>query len=228
MTAYGLNQRYLVAAGPEWIDATRFDIEAKAPEGGQVTPAQVRLMLRSLLEDRFKFRAHTETRQLPVYELTVARGGLKLPEPKEGSCVTSPAAQPGGGAPAPPPPPPGAGQSVPPMVPPCGMAFVGISPAGGRIDGGKLTMEEFLNTLQSALGRPVFDKTQFSGTFDAHLEFTPDEALAGLPPGGPAPRSDLGVSIFTAIEQQLGLKLQSARGPVEVLVIDSAEKPTPN
>src|SRR5206468_3598790 len=85
MTAYGLNQRYLVVEGPQWIDANRFDIQAKAEAGGPFTAAQVRLMLRSLLEDRFHFRAHTETRQLPIYQLTVARSGLKLPQPKEGS-----------------------------------------------------------------------------------------------------------------------------------------------
>jgi len=89
-------------------------------------------------------------------------------------------------------------------------------------------MASFVNTLRAMLGRPIIDKTQFAGTFDVHVEFTPDEALAGLPPGAPAPRSDLGVSIFTAIEEHLGLKLQSARGPVEVLVIDSAAKPTEN
>jgi uncharacterized protein (TIGR03435 family) len=182
-------------------------------------------MTQSLLEERFKLKVHRETRELPVYELTIGKSGLKLQSPKEGACVTS--AQNG-----PPAPPLSAGQLP---SPPCGAASVSITTSGARIIGGKVSMSAFASTLSNMLGRSVIDKTGFTGTFDLEMSFAPDQALAGLPPGapgtptGPPLATDpLGVSIFTAIQEQLGLKLESGKGAVDVLVIDSAEKPSEN
>ena len=217
---------YQISGGPDWINSAHYDIEAKAE--GKATPQQIRLMTQSLLEDRFKLKAHRETRELPVYDLTVSRNGLKLLPPKEGSCVTpDPNGQPV------PPSPQGPGQSPSPV---CGAAVVTITPSGARILGGKVSMASLTPTLSNLLGRTVIDKTGFTQTFDVDLQFAPDQVLAVLPPPGPpgaagatAPAADpAGPSIFTAIQEQLGLKLDSGRGPVEVLVIDSVEKPTEN
>jgi len=214
---------YQISGGPDWINSAHYDIEAKAE--GNATPQQIRLMTQSLLEDRFKLKAHRETRELPVYDLTVSRSGLKLLSPKEGSCVTP---DPNG-----PPLVPAPGQAPTPV---CGAAVVTITPSGARILGGKVSMASLTPTLSNLLGRTVIDKTGFTGTFDVDLQFAPDQALAVLPPPGPpgapgatAPATDpAGPSIFTAIQEQLGLKLDSGKGPVEVLVIDSVEKPTEN
>jgi len=214
---------YQISGGPDWINSAHYDIEAKAE--GNATPQQIRLMTQSLLEDRFKLKAHRETRELPVYDLTVSRSGLKLLPPKEGSCVTP---DPNG-----PPLVPAPGQAPTPV---CGAAVVTITPSGARILGGKVSMASLILTLSNMLGRTVIDKTGFSGAFDVDLQFAPDQALAVLPPPGPpgapgatAPAADpAGPSIFTAIQEQLGLKLDSGKGPVEVLVIDSVEKPTEN
>jgi uncharacterized protein (TIGR03435 family) len=109
--------------------------------------------------------------------------------------------------------------------------------SGVRLQGGKVSMTEFVRILAMTMGRPVIDKTGFAETFDLTLEFTPDEAVAGLPRGGgprdassPAPAPDPAAppSIFAAIQEQLGLKLESAKGPVEVLVIDHVERPVEN
>jgi uncharacterized protein (TIGR03435 family) len=107
-----------------------------------------------------------------------------------------------------------------------------------RMQGGRISMTELVRALSNVLGRTVVDKTGFTATFDFHLEFTPDESLGGVPwsPPGPAaandstrpvPSPDLHGSIFTAI-QELGLKLKSAKGPVDVMIIDSMEKPSAN
>ncbi len=91
-------------------------------------------------------------------------------------------------------------------------------------------MTELIRTLSNVLGRTVVDKTAFTATFDVHLEFTPDDSLAGLPalPGGSVPSPDTYGTIFVAIQEQLGLKLESAKGPIDVLIIDSVEKPSVN
>jgi uncharacterized protein (TIGR03435 family) len=221
--AYGL-RRYQVTGGPDWINSARYDIEATAE--GNVGSEQIRLMLQSLLEDRFKLKVHRETRQLPVYDLLLAKGGPKLEPPKEGGCLTP---DPNGPSLRPP---DESGQLPPPL---CGRAEVSIAIKGqgqfeGRVKAGKASMDALASTLSNMLGRTVIDKTGFTQLFDAQMEFAPDDSLAGLPsrfprsadiPGGPP-------TIFTAIQEQMGLKLESSKGPVEILVIDSAEKPSEN
>jgi uncharacterized protein (TIGR03435 family) len=151
----------------------------------------------------------------------VTKGGLKQPPPKEGGCATF--------APDAPPPAPGAGI-------PCGKIRVMGLPSGVRMEGSKVPMAELIRTLAMVLGRPVLDKTEFTTEFEVRLDFTPDETTAGLPgaggpgdPGGPPPSTDPSrPSISAALQEQLGLKLAPAKGPVEVLVIDRVERPTAN
>jgi uncharacterized protein (TIGR03435 family) len=221
--AYDLKP-FQVSGGPAWINSVHYDIDAKAD--GNPSQSQRRLMMQALLEDRFKLKVHHETRQLPVYELIAAKNGPRLPEPKEGSC-TSP--DPNGS-----PLPPGPGQLIA-----CGRILVLMSPSGARLRGGNASMAELVRVLSNVLGRTVVDKTGFQKTFDVELLFTPDNTLGGLPAlppnlspssdsANPAPSPDAYGNLFAAIQDQLGLKLESAKGPVEVLVIDSVERPSAN
>jgi uncharacterized protein (TIGR03435 family) len=180
-------------------------------------------MLQSLLADRSKLMVHRETRDLPVYVLEPGRKGLKLPAPKEGGCVTPDPNTPPG--PLPPP-----AQGLPARQR-CGTPAISISTQGTRILGGQISIVEFARVLSVAVARPVIDKTGFVGTFDADLAFLPDQATSGLPNPGPGllpPPDPTAVTIFTAIQEQLGLKLESDKGPVEVLVIDSVRRPSEN
>jgi len=221
--AYGVKP-FQISGGPAWINFAHYDIDAKAE--GNPNSGQMRLMMEGLLEDRFQLKLHHETRELPVYELTAARGSIKLQEPKPGSCPSP--------DPDAPPAPPLPGQAIP-----CGRVVMSISPSGARLQGGQVSMAELIVTLSNVLGRTVVDRTGFPGMFDVRLEFTPDESLGGLPvppprltaPGDPmaaAQPPDLHGGIFAAMPEQLGLKLGSAKGPVDVVVIDSVEKPSAN
>jgi uncharacterized protein (TIGR03435 family) len=209
--------------GPGWIESERYEIEAKAE--GTADRAQLFLMLQSLLEDRFQLKIHRETRELPTYSLVATKGGPKLPAPKEGSCVTI---DPG----APPPPPPGGRMAPPgsaPPVVPCGSINVMLEPSGARMQGGKVPMAELIRTLSMVLGRTVVDKTGYSDLFDVRLDFLPDATTSALPAPPPGAAIDPNQpTILAALQEQLGLKLESTKGPVEVLVIDHVEKPAAN
>jgi len=121
---------------------------------------------------------------------------------------------------------------------PCGSPLVNMRPTGVRMMGGKVPMPEFIRVLSMLLGRPVIDKMGVTGTFDRRREFTPDEVTAGMPRGGPGPLPSGGAepaadpsappNILTAVQEQLGLKLESTKGPVTVLVIDHVERPSEN
>jgi uncharacterized protein (TIGR03435 family) len=227
--AYGV-QAFQISGGPSWIQSEGYNIEAKGD--GKASHAQILLMLRSLLEDRFQLKIHREIRELPVYALTVAKSGPKLQQAKDTSCIPLDA-----NADLPP---PRAAPSQPVPGFPCGRVGVMGESSGVRIQGDEVAMPEFIRILSMVLGRPVIDRTGFTGTFDLRLDFTPDEAVAGLPrsagprgtsdpdsapgavdPGSPPP-------IFAAIQEKLGLKLESVKGPVEVLVIDHVERPSQN
>ncbi len=208
-----------VIGGPAWINTDRYDIEAK-PEGN-TDRKQMLVMLQTLLADRFKLKLHRETRELPVYELKAVKSGLKLPLAKQVDCVSMP---PDG--------------SAPPHTPgkvDCGYVAAGSSWGSSRLrfGGSKVHMADLIGKLAMVLGRPVLDKTGFTGEFDLNLSFTADKATMGLPgsggpgdPGGTKLPSDPNLpNVFAALEEQLGLKLVPAEGPVEVLVIDHAEKP---
>jgi uncharacterized protein (TIGR03435 family) len=219
--AYGV-QSFQVVGGPEHVMSMRYQIDAKAD--GNASRDRMFAMLQALLEDRFQLKIHREARDLPVYALVAAKGGLKLPPPKDGTCVDSPAdASPewtGGGRMA-------ASGELPPIKTRCGSAGVSLGPAGMRMQGGKIAMPELVRILSMALGRSVIDKTGFRELFDLHLDFVPDESTPAMPP--PPPDSGItGPSIPQALQQQLGLRLESTKGPAEVIVVDHAERPSGN
>ncbi|HEY3043698.1 MAG TPA: TIGR03435 family protein [Vicinamibacterales bacterium] len=211
---YGL-QNFQIVGGPDWIESDRFDIVAKAVD--DAPPARMMLMARTLLADRFKLVVHTETREIPIYALVMARSdGRPGPQLRLAAvdCAAMLAAARGRGAPPPAPAPPG-------ERPACGMRT-----APGRMMAGGYALPDVARNLSNFAGRMVVDKTGLAGTFDLDLTWTPDQIPQGpLPPGAPAIDPN-GPSIFTAVQEQLGLKLDSQKGPVEVLVIDHAEQPT--
>lgn len=206
-----------VSGGPAWVDSDTYDIDATT-EGNPSREAMTGPMLQALLADRFHLRIHREIREVPVYELIVATSGPKLQAFKEGSCVTVDPQKPAPGAPGP----------RRPIV--CGSFNIGLKGSNLTLDVHKRTMTEF--SWQLHLDRPVIDKTGVMGLFDFHLEFEPDGTTAGFfPPGFSVPASSGspdGPSIFSAIQEQLGLKLEPAKGPADFLVIDSVDRPTEN
>jgi uncharacterized protein (TIGR03435 family) len=209
---------YQILGGPAWMSSTPFDINAKA-EDPNVTRDQVRQMLQSLLAERFQMKFHRETRELPIYSLLVGKNGHKLqlsenqPSPEASASQSR------------------AGTSTGSASGARGNATM-MSIGRGQLNAQSAPMTAFVNMLAQQLGRPVLDKTDLKGNYDIKLEWTPDESSRTLPgtAGGDAPPAGdtSGPSIFTAIQEQLGLRLASDRGPVEVLVIDTLEKPSGN
>jgi uncharacterized protein (TIGR03435 family) len=216
-------QRFQLEGGPDWIASDRFDILAKSerevPSTGAFFGGQepLRMMLRTLLADRFKLVMHKETKELPIFELVLARQDGKLgPQlrPAAVDCAAQAAAARGGT-----PPPASSGPPGP------GSCFMNINPVSVR--GGGVTLAMLANLLVGPAQRLVIDRTGLTGNWDLEVKYTPDQSQ--VPPGVSVPNLDPnGASLFTAIEEQLGLKLRAARGPVEVLVIDSVQQPTPN
>jgi uncharacterized protein (TIGR03435 family) len=243
-----------IIGGPSWMDSALYDIEAKADcSGGALSREQMRLMMQSMLEDRFQLKAHMETREQPVYNLVVAKDGPKLKASSDQS--PSPLAQgppqpcsPAAATPLPPPlPPPGQRGGFPDMsAMPRGAMMMMMSPEGMTMQAPGVPVANLVGMLGQFAGRPVIDKTDLKGLFDIKLRFSPEGITlpgargggfgpgpgAGAGPGGPggAPTTNAAdpvPSLFTAI-QELGLKLESAKGPIDVLVVDSAQKPTEN
>jgi uncharacterized protein (TIGR03435 family) len=220
-------QSYRLVGGPAWIETDHFDIVATAdrdlsPANGQ---RPLNDAIKALLADRFKLVVHTETRQLPAYELLLARSdgrlGPNITRSERTDCAAvlaqvaaARAREPGG----PPPPPPPDGQA-----PPCGIVNM-----NGMLALDSATPLALTNVLSAELNRKVFDRTGLSGLFNVRLRWTPEVLPVGpLPPEHP-PIDPNGPSIFTAVQEQLGLKLEPTRGPVDVLVIDRVERPAPN
>ncbi|MGP0074893.1 MAG: M56 and DUF3738 domain-containing protein [Bryobacteraceae bacterium] len=214
---------FQITGGPPWIESARYDISTKPEQKPERD--QLLLMLQSLLEDRFQLKIHHETKELPIYALVLANKdgklGPQLTESKEGSCTTF--------DPSKPPPPPDPGK--PPTLG-CGGMMMGID----RVNGAAVPVAQLAPVLSRMLERTVIDKTGLTGKYDIKAQWTPDQsqlqAMAppgGLPPGMPPPQFDPnGPSIFTALQEQLGLKLESQKGPVDVIVIDHVEKPSEN
>jgi uncharacterized protein (TIGR03435 family) len=182
MNAWHLNRDQLIG-GPNWLETAGWDIDARFPAG--TGPLQAPQMMQAMLADRFQLVTHRETRMLPIYALTVAKGGVKL-HPSDGR----------------------GGMSAGPRL----------------IRFGAGTMGDLASQLSGYLGRNVIDRTGIAGHYAIDLSFAP--VNPGEPTGDAG--QDLGPSIFTALQDQAGLKLESTKGPVEVLVIDRAERPTPN
>ncbi len=201
MIAYNLTQNRILG-DPLPGDSDLFDLDAKIdPADLPATPLSSRQlfdMLQPVLADRFQLRVHHEMRTLPVYLIVVAKGGLKMKESAP-PAPDSPASSTGTS--------PGS----------CYHTSVGN---GLRVER-DCTVNDIRNILEGPSGRYLIDKTGLTGRYDFDLHWTPDDTPADSPLAG-------GPSIFTAVEEQLGLKLESAKVPVDVLVIDSAQKPTPN
>jgi uncharacterized protein (TIGR03435 family) len=197
--AYNLNPR-AISGGPKWVVSDHYDILAKTP--GEIRPNldEQMSMLRNLLSDRFKLTFHREQKELSIYTLSVAKNGPKLKETR-----LSPETSPEG-------PPP--------------LAFV-LSPQLVRLPARYATMGDLASVLQrSPLDRPVIDQTGLSGRYDFDLEFVPDESLWGG--AFPRPSNSDKPGLFEAVREQLGLRLEAAKGPVEMLVIDRVERPSEN
>jgi uncharacterized protein (TIGR03435 family) len=208
--AYGV-PNYLLLGGPDWVRVDRYDMEAKAE--GDLPRGQAMLMLQTLLEDRFQLRMHRETREVPAYVLTVARGGAKLTSAKPG-CI-----EPGSTKPVPAPA-PGAivsnrcGNNRLSTVTPPNMTWQGVS----------IDMRQIASTLAGYFRRPVVDRTGLTGYFDVQIDLPPLQPVAAADAGA----LDQGVSVFTVLQEQLGLRVEEGRGPADVLVIDRIERPTEN
>ena len=230
--AYQL-QDFQITGGPSWMASDHFDINAKVPDEFRdqppmrpgAGPGPLQLMIRALLVERFKLTTHTETKDAPIYALILARSDGKLgPNLKrsETDCEAVFAAGRRRGGPMPPPGPPQPGDPMP-----CGIR-IGM----GNMAVGGAPLSQVANSLAMFAGRVVLDRTGLTGNYDFNMTWTPDQ-MPQRPPGAPdGPPQFNGVavdpngpSLFTAVQEQLGLKLDSQRGPVEVLVVDRAEKP---
>ena len=213
--AFGITNAQIVG-GPAWIDEDRFDITARA--AGPFTQAEGVVMLRALLAERFALRTHPESRELPVYRLALARkDGTLGPQMKKADvdCEALFAAVKAGGKM----PPPGPNGSLP-----CGLS---VRPGQGIITGNAVAMEQLARNLTGGVGRIVVDKTGLTGYYDLNVTFTPEPGQPQAP-GAPAaqPADPSAPSLFTALQEQLGLKLEPGREPIEVVVIDRVERPT--
>ncbi len=216
-----INQAYSIkdfqlSGAPAWLMSERYDIEAKAE--GNPSTSEMLPMIQALLEDRLKLKVHRETKEQQVYVLLVAKAG-RLHE-AEGECAPRPST---------PPPPPEPGKMP---TAPCGGFFM----FPGRLSGQKVGIAQLIDPLSRFTGRVVLDKTNLTGKYDINLDYTPEQGQFQAPPGGapppglpPLPPTDPnGPSLFTALQEQLGLKLESQKGPVEMLVIDHVERPSEN
>jgi uncharacterized protein (TIGR03435 family) len=196
--AYGIHRRQIVNA-PAWFETEKFDITGEPDTEGLPNDAQIKGMIQKLLADRFHLQFHREKRELPAYAITVAKTGAKL---------TKSAGDPNG-------------------LP--GLGFRAL----GNLVVNNATMTDFAGLLQGAvLDRPVVDQTGLQGRFDFTLLWTPDQSqFASMGTPVPAPATDdpnAPPDLFTATVQQLGLRLESTKAPVEVFAIDTIEKPTAN
>jgi uncharacterized protein (TIGR03435 family) len=222
-TAYGAHDDQIVG-GPNWTSSERFDVIGKA-EGNPPTTTfrdQARLMLRQLLADRFKLGLHHETRDISVYALVIAKRDGKLgPQLRPANAADCRATK----APN-----PAASTASNPNTPgfiefdslPCSAGFS----RQGHLAARTTIFSTFVTGLSNWTDRLVFDHTGLAGTFDWDLQWRP-EPLTGDLPNATSDRSfDAGVSLVTALQEQLGLKLESTKGPVDVLVIDHVEQPT--
>jgi len=226
LVGYGLQDLQLTG-GPPWIATELYVIDARTT--ADATRASVRSMVKSLLGDRFQLAAHVEKRELPSLVLTPAsRDGKLGPRLRRaGTDCTAPTPPPG--VPLPPPPPPG-GQDITFVLPqdPLGPQCGAIS-FPGWISGRRMTMAQLALMLTQLTRRVVVDETALAGEFDVDITFMPDEPVRMN--GGPAPPA-LAMSdrpaLTTAIQEDLGLKLETRRREVDVLVIDRVERPTEN
>jgi uncharacterized protein (TIGR03435 family) len=221
--AYGV-QNFQISGAPSWLGSERYDLDAKmdsdtAAALKKLDQEQGRLarsrMLQKLLADRCKLTVHTETKDMPVYALVIAKNGPKMQEAKPGDTY------------------PNGFKGLD------GVAHAGTMRMGrGQLTAQAISTDTLVHLLSQQLGRTVVDKTGLTGKYDFTLQWTPDESQGGAlrapegggpsPADGAAPPESSGPSIFTALQEQLGLKLESQKGTVETIVIDHVEKPSEN
>jgi uncharacterized protein (TIGR03435 family) len=196
--AYDLHPRQ-ITKGPAWLESEKFDVTAKPDTAGIPNPAQLKMMVQKLLKERFELTFHNEKKELSVYAITVAKTGPKLTKNDSGGNLP------------------------------------GFGPGRGNFLVRNSTIAEFASVLQAnILEQPVVDQTGLGTTrYDFTLKWTPDPSQSQI--GGPAPApapaadgADVPPDIFAAFQQQLGLKLESTKAPVDVMVIDHLEKPSEN
>jgi uncharacterized protein (TIGR03435 family) len=230
LVAYGLENIQLVNA-PDWTATERFAIEARTAD--ETSTDSIRMMLRTMLAERFGMAAHPERREVPLFALTMARSdkrpgpGLR-PSGPECAPIKPPA-----GVPMPPPPPPppagNAGAKIRIILPRdeplrrrCGAM---LTP--GWFSARSITMQELTSPLTQLMRRPVVDETGLTGEFDLDVFFQP-EGLGGVLVGPPPQSVSDAPALTTALQDELGLRLEPRRGPVDVLVVDRIERPTEN
>jgi uncharacterized protein (TIGR03435 family) len=205
-------QAYQIQGGPSWLTSNRFDINAKVE--GDPTPERISSMIRSLLADRFRLVSYTEKRELPVYELVVAAESRKLGAKLRQSMVDC---TPGRGNPA----------SARPQRPDERIAC-GIRMGPGSLSLGGAAISQLANFLAPFVNRVIVDKTGLRGNFDVDLNWAVDQQ-ALRPPDADSSASDANTpSLFTALQEQLGLRLDSRKGLVDVVVVENIEQPSPD
>ncbi len=225
--AYDIRDFQIVGA-PDWLTSERYDIIAKA-ETPVINRENIKPLLQSLLAERFNLKFHRDTRELPIYFLVVGKNGPKLRKSEIQADQLNndpPSKSPQSGDPSSP------TQSADSR--PRGKGAM-IRMTRGQVSAEMAPVSQLASLLAQQLGRPVVDKTGLEGLFDFKLEWTPDETMRGMSPLGDSPGHESsqpvdtsGPTIFSALQEQLGLRLESQRGPVEILVIDHIEKPSEN
>ena len=216
---------FQVSGGPEWVSSDKWDIDAKEPDelaaqrrslSIMQSRQKVGLLLQSLLEDRFQLKVTHAKRELPIYALVVEKNGSKLHEAKPGDTYPSGLK----------------GTNDQPIG--HGDTF---QPGRGSLIAQGIPIQTLIDVLSFQLGRTISDQTGLKGKYDFNLRWTPDEDSPSMSVGqreaanalGPAaPPDSSGPSLFTALQEQLGLKLESTKGPVDVIVIDHIERTSAN
>jgi uncharacterized protein (TIGR03435 family) len=218
----------LLSGGPPWVQSEQFTIQATIPQGSSAYTSrqllagnapELQTMIRVLLEDRFKLVVRRQTKELQAYVLTVAKGGPKLTPFREGSCDSTTPLTPERLSPRP-------GQK-----PLCRGIYNLNQQSHFSVTADGATLDGFAGLLSGAFDRPVVNRTGIAGTFDFHLDAAPDYTMfCHEPPCTNLPEPPVGnpPPVFDAIQDQLGLKLESAKAPVEMLIIEHAERPSEN
>ncbi len=204
--AYGVEPDQVYGL-PGWAESNRYDIQAKV--AGEDVEAyrklgreQKQLMLRAVFEDRLKLKVHLGTKEVPMYQMVIARNGPKLHEAKPGDTYPD-------------------GLKAADGTP---IAGPGYAMRPGQFTSQQIPVSALLNSLKAETGRTVIDKTGLTGKYDITLLWTPDHGRAS----GDVPPADTGPSIFSALEEQLGLKLELTKGSIKTLTIDHIDPPSEN
>jgi uncharacterized protein (TIGR03435 family) len=226
VTAYDL--KYYQFSGLPWMDSSFFDVVAKVPQGA--TREQFLVTLQNLLADRFKLKVHRESKEIPLYQLVIARNGqtfsteAKKPGEERGTAAVAPS--------------PGRAKVVLdengfPILQPGGPPMLSMPDGHARMRATQETMEQFVNFLSFQVEKPVVNGTGLTGRYDFILSWVgnPSPSIPAGAVGAEAPnvQAPSGLGLMGALQKQLGLRLESRKGPIDILVVDHAERdPTVN